>query len=411
MNSLNKPYYFISVCLVFLLSSPDTKSETIDVGILTSAPIQKSIYVKYVENFESQNPSVKVNLIFKPDAEFKEELPKWLASGNGPSILSWQAGERLNQFIRRDQIKNLNTFFEKYSLVDNFSQASVNATSYEGTLYAVPLSYYQWGFYYRESVFKLNNIEAPKTWDELLDASKTLKDNGITPFTIGSKNNWPVAAWFDYLNLRINGLDFHLALLSGRESYLDPRVKKVFDKWKQLIDAGFFLEQSDKWAWLEAMPYMYHQKAGMTLIGNFFSGSMPKALVDDFKFFKFPVIDGKVAMYEEAPLDLLMVPQYANFSTNVQKLLLVFASKEFQAEFNEVSGMISPNIKAGENQDYFIQQGQKTLAEAKGLSQFFDRDTSQEMAASAIPILKQFLINANIDKTTDALEKARIQHF
>ena len=40
---------------------------------------------------------------------------------------------------------------------------------------------------------------------------------------------WPAASWFETLNLRINGLDKHLALMEGQMSYLDPALAPVFD--------------------------------------------------------------------------------------------------------------------------------------------------------------------------------------
>lgn len=40
---------------------------------------------------------------------------------------------------------------------------------------------------------------------------------------------------FDILNLRLNGYDFHIDLLSGKEKWTDPRVIGVFEAWWKLI--------------------------------------------------------------------------------------------------------------------------------------------------------------------------------
>jgi multiple sugar transport system substrate-binding protein len=387
------------------------RAETIEVGVLTATAIQKKVYVKHVEKFKAENPGIDVQLVFKTDSEFKKSFSKWLADGKGPSILSWQGGNRLYQVVQKEQVLDLSNFFAKYNLLPQFNRTTIDAASYTGRQYGLPLSYYHWGFYYRESVFENLNLTAPNTWEEFVLVCQKLKDAGITPITLGSKFNWPVAAWFDYLNLRINGLMFHQSLLQGQESFDDPRVVDVLAKWKRLIDAGFFIEHHSKLEWLEAMPYLYHQKAGMTLIGNFFTSSVPQALGDDFRFFRFPIVNDEMKVYEEAPLDLLIVPAYANLTSTVEKLLLLFASKEVQEELNEVSGMISPNILARAPTDYFIQQGKQTLDNAAGFSQFFDRDTTEEMSSAAMPILNQFLQNADIEKTVEALERARKEHL
>ena len=411
MNKLNQVFKPASFFIVLLCFSHLSQAETIKIGILTSAPIQKQVYLKYAKAFEADNPEIKLELIFKPDAEYKKDFAKWVNQGGGPDILSWQAGARLNNLIDKAQLTDLSEVYQRNNLMPTFSESAIGASSYNGKPYAVPISYYQWGFYYRESVFKALGISQPVTWDEFKQACQTLKQNGIVPITVGAKNNWPIAAWFDYLNLRINGIEFHRALLRGDHSFNDPRVLAVLKEWKALLDQGYFLEQHNIWAWLEAMPYLYHKKAGMTLIGNFFAGSMPSALIDDFKFFKFPIIDPSVEIYEEAPLDLIVVPYYTKLTTNIERVLLMFASVEFQQEFNEVSAMISPNINIAQNNNYFIQQGQATLASAKAVSQFFDRDTNEAFAAAATQILSDFVGEANIPNAISALENARLKHL
>ena len=51
-----------------------------------------------------------------------------------------------------------------------------------------------------------------------------MKENGVTPFTIGTKFLWTAAGVFDYLNLRTNGYDVHNALTAGEIKYTDPRI-------------------------------------------------------------------------------------------------------------------------------------------------------------------------------------------
>ena len=64
----------------------------------------------------------------------------------------------------------------------------------------------------------------------------------ITPVTIGTKYLWTAAGWFDYMNMRINGYNFHMDLMLVMLSYEDPRLDDVFDKWAELSNAGYYLE-------------------------------------------------------------------------------------------------------------------------------------------------------------------------
>ena len=98
---------------------------------------------------------------------------------------------------------------------------------------------------YNKDLFAKYGLSEPQTWEEFLLICEKLKSQGITPIVLGSKDDWPVAGWFDYLNLRLNGLDFHQQLTRGEVSYLDVRVRNVFSHLGQLVDANYFLESHD----------------------------------------------------------------------------------------------------------------------------------------------------------------------
>lgn len=401
------------VFLIVFTSSPWSvySKETLNIAVLITSGEQRSIMSSLLNRFSKQNSDVDVNLIMLPDAEFKIELNKWLNAGHGPDIINWQAGERLYQYIRKNKIKSIDSIWQKHHLSKVFNQSAQSAVTLKNDIYGIPFSYYQWGFYYRKSTFERYNLTPPKTWTEFLYVCEVLKRNGITPITLGNKYQWPSAAWFDYINLRQNGLTFHAQLLRGEIPFSDPKVVTVFKYWKQLLDKQYFVEQSDIWKWDEAMPFLYHNLAGMTLIGNFFSGKMPEALKDDFSFFRFPIINTDIALYEEAPLDVFMVPNYTEINSTVERFLLFVASSEFQASFNNELGMISPNLNAAENTDQFSLLGKQLLNEAEGLSQFFDRDTNSGMSNEAITIFSQFIADKNITTAINKLEQARKLHL
>lgn len=400
----------LPVTLVFISSSP-AFAEPLTVGVLTNSGAQRAFYTSFAQEFESRNPDIQVKLVFQPDDEFKESLMAWFQNGNGPELLNWQGGERLFQYVREGYIADISSVWQQNNLEGTFSPGAVGGVSVDGRRYGVPISYYQWGFYYRKSLFDKLGLRPPSDWQEFLNVCQQLKNNGVVPVTVGAKFKWPTAAWFDYLNLRINGLEFHQQLLKGEMSFNDERVSNVLSHWKELLDKGYFVSQYDRWKWSEAMPFLYHKLAGMTLMGNFFAGTMPPAIKDDFRFFRFPIIDNNVEIYEEAPMDIFMIPSYAKDNTSARRFIVELAGKQFQERFNQMLGTISPNIQSADSSDYFIQQGTLTLGEAQGVSQFFDRDTNAAMATAAMDIFTRFMGNKNIAQAQAELEAARQQHL
>ncbi len=176
--------------------------------------------------------------------------------------------------------------------------------TYNDKQYFVPTAYYWWAIYYRPSLFESAGIDKPpETWDELLTACDKLNAVGITPFTIGARFKWPAAAWFDYLNMRLNGPQFHIDLTDLKVPYTDPKVKAVFEKWNELFDHKCFIEDPAAYDWQEALPLMQEGKAAMYLMGQFVVDSYPDELENDLDFFRFPIIDPNQPIGEDAPTD------------------------------------------------------------------------------------------------------------
>ena len=55
-----------------------------------------------------------------------------------------------------------------------------------------------------------------------------MQAKGIIPFAFGNDGRWPAMGTFDQINFRMNGYQFHVDLMAGKESWTDDRVKAVF---------------------------------------------------------------------------------------------------------------------------------------------------------------------------------------
>ena len=73
---------------------------------------------------------------------------------------------------------------------------------------------------------------------------------GIVPFAFGNDGRWPAMGTFDQLNFRLNGYQFHMDLMAGKESWTDERVKDVFTEWESLLP--FHQENPNGRTWQEA---------------------------------------------------------------------------------------------------------------------------------------------------------------
>ena len=373
-------------------------------------PAPKKAWTELVEDFKKAHPEVEVEHNFYDHESYKTSLRNWLTS-EPPDVITWFAGETLNTFISRGLIEDISDVWDANNMHGDFSSTRASST-FDDKQYAVPWGYNQWGVYYRKDLFEKYGIAVPTTWDEFLKACATLKSNGITPITIGTKYYWTAAGWFDYLNFRINGMDFHRELLAGNASYTDQRVKDVFAKWRELLDPGYFIENHTSYSYQEAIPPLLQGKAAMYLIGNFVTWGIPAEDLAKIDYFQFPTINGSLPKFEDAPTDIVAIPKGAKNKADAKKFMAFVARADVQSKLNNAIGYLPPNTKAKPKPDRFLEIGAKVLASAAGTAQFYDRDNKPEMATDGMKGFQEFMVNPDrLDKILTRIDKTRKRVF
>ncbi|SFG67857.1 carbohydrate ABC transporter substrate-binding protein, CUT1 family [Duganella sp. CF458] len=303
----------------------------------------------------------------------------------------WYAGERLRDAAANKLLAPLDPDTVTLLKKKKFSPVTIDGTRIDGEVYGFPLYYYPWGFVYRKSLFKRLGIKPPSTWDEFLHVCERLSAQGVTPIGLGASANWPAAGWFDYFDLRLNGLEFHRKLLRGDVPFTDPRVRHVFDVWGGLLRKGYFLPTTLEQEHERVLPYLYRNHVGMMLMGSFIAAKFPQAIADDMGFFAFPAISPDMPAYEDAPLDVLVLPAKSP-NPQVRKRFLTFLAEsgairhiaEADQTLPAQSDTTFPPILLGD-------PARRVLNHAAGLSSFFDREADADLIGPVSEGLRLFL--------------------
>ena len=273
---------------------------TLAINIAFKGASQRAVWQSVIDEFKKAHPGIDVKVSFVDEEAYKVQLPGWLSTV-APDVVNWHDGERMAYYAQRGLFEDLSGDWAKNGWNGMYASTK-EASSYKGKQYAAPTVYYSWGMFYRKDLFEKAGIKGePKTWDEFLDACKKLKAAGITPIASGGRDAWTLAGWFDYLDLRMNGNAFHQKLMAGEVPYTDPRVKKVYTTWKQLIDAGYFIDNSLSYDLDAVQPFLFQGKAAMMLMGTFIAAGFPPNVKPEMGYFQFPVIDAKVPTAEDGP--------------------------------------------------------------------------------------------------------------
>ncbi len=397
----------ISIVIILLLGMNAYAHETLKLSLLINDGKNREAIRVLMRQFEAENQNIKVQLQEKTNEAYYKWMENWEQTDT--DVVWGFAGFQLSQYAKKGSIEPIGDVWNTHKLEQNFASLK-DAVSFNGEVYALPISHYQWGFFYKKSLFAKYKIAEPKTWPEFLAACETLKANHITPLGLGTKEPWTAATWFSYLNIRMNGLPFHQQLLAGKQSYKDKKVEDVLLAWKQLIDKGYFLTEHEDLKWRAVLPFVYRDLVGMYLIGSFFSTGVTPPL-SDYDFFRFPAMNAKVPMAEEAPADVLFINKNSTHKVLAKKLLEFMSRAESQFVFNESMGTIAPNVNAKSSNNPITSKAVAMLKTAQGTSQYFDRDTSKSMATEGVVILGEFSGKPDVAKAIVGLENARLKHF
>ncbi|WP_345816812.1 extracellular solute-binding protein (plasmid) [Paraburkholderia sp. PREW-6R] len=369
---------------------------------------QRSTWQDAFDKFRKANPDVDLKVTYITEEAYKVQMGGWLAT-DPPDVVSWHDGERMAYYAQRGLLEDLSPDWNRNGWSQQYASVK-EASTYKGKQYAAPLGYDAYGFFYRKDLFEKAGVKGePKTWGEFLDACKKIKASGVAPIAVAARDSWTLAAWFDYLDLRINGNAFHQQLMAGEIPYTDARVRKVYTTWKTLIDDKYFIDNALSFDLDSIAPFLANGKAAMMLMGTFFSTSIPASVKPETAFFRFPVIDPKVPMAEDGPVNVLLIPARAKNKTDAHRLLAFMEQPQINADLARGWGQLPSNSKSPEPEDAISKVGFQTLASTQGgIAQFYDRDMTKEMADEGMKAMQQFYSDpSQLDAVLARLEATR----
>ena len=350
---------------------------------------------------------IKVEMNTVDHGTFQDQITNYLIGVPGTAY-TWFSGFRLKFFASQGLNVPIDGVWA--TVKGNFTEGfGTSILGDDGKPYGIPVDYYPWAVFYRKSLFTAKGYAVPKTWDELITLSKKMQGDGITPIAFGDKDGWPAMGTFDILNLRINGYDFHVGLMAGKEKWTDAKVTSVFQKWAELVP--YQAKDYAGLTWQQAADTLVAKKSGMYLLGLFvssqFDATKDPADIADLDFFPFPFMgnqyDAEAAL--DAPIDTWQLaakaPDLATEQAAADAYLEFWAKGSTQLlMFKGQPGLI-PTANDADTSSYSALQKKavEVVSAAKRITQFLDRDTRSDFAGSngMQGFLQQFLAKPTQD--------------
>jgi raffinose/stachyose/melibiose transport system substrate-binding protein len=289
-----------------LVSSAGTAGQSQSVKLVwwhnvTQGPGLK-LYKDIVTEFQKRNPNVEVEAVPLQNEQFRTKIPIALQSDSPPDVFqSWGGGGLVDQ-QKAGKVADITKYVKPWIKTLGGSAAGWQVN---GKQYAIPYSVGVVGFWYNRALFRQAGISsAPRTWPQFLAAIGKLKNAGITPIAIGSKDEWPDAFYWDYLAVKLCSKKV-MQQSAVTYNFSNPCWVKAGKLLDQLIDAepfqdGFLATPAQQGASSSA-GLLANGKAAMELMGHWNPGVM-QSLTPDNKvpkflgWFPFPNVPGGKAI-------------------------------------------------------------------------------------------------------------------
>ena len=341
---------------------------------------------------------------------FQNNLSQYL-QGTPDDAFQWMAGFRMQFFAEQGLLEDISDVWK--DLEGQYDNSyKIASTGLDGKQYFVPQSWYPWGLHYRKSMVKELGLDPENiaTFDDMIKMFDAMKKKGLVGFAAGDKGGWEAMGTFDIINARLNGYQFHVDLLAGREKWTDQRVIDVFKQWELLLP--YTNKNVLDLEWDGAMQLLLQKKAGSTLMGSWFGGNFKEKSQEDYDdlwIVPFPEINPEHGVDTiDAPIDGFCVAANGG-NPEVGKDFIKFAGDKEGMQAMLDTGI--PMTSANKNQDTstydaFQKQQLNVMSQAKYITQFLDRDTRPDFAGPVVgPAIQSWYKNPkDVNKIVDSLQ-------
>ncbi|MEV7087906.1 ABC transporter substrate-binding protein [Streptomyces sp. NPDC093085] len=185
-------------------------------------------FAAVAKEFEKSHPGKKVELlpIQAPDNDYATKAQQMMRSAKTAPDLVYEDTFRINSDIKAGYLRPLDDYVAKWDTWDRFiDRAKAAARAEDGRTYGIPDGTDTRGLWFNKKIFARAGLPAdwaPKSWAEILDAARTVKEKvpGVTPLNVYTGKAPGEASVMQGFEMLLYG--------TGADPLYDPAAKK----WK-----------------------------------------------------------------------------------------------------------------------------------------------------------------------------------
>jgi multiple sugar transport system substrate-binding protein len=200
-----------------------------------------------IDAFNAANPGIVVKQEPQNWGEVYAKAPAALAAGQGPDMLF-----AIPDFapILKDigALTSVEDFVKELDAKHDFVDSAVEAYSYDGGVWAVPLYNMTMNLWYRKSVLEAAGVEVPATWADWRAAAEKLSTDGVSG--MGLPANKQLYTDQTVYSVMTNGGATEIYNEDGTLRFDNPQTVESYQFYADLLK--FSPADSTSWTWGEA---------------------------------------------------------------------------------------------------------------------------------------------------------------
>lgn len=302
-----------------------------------------------IELYESQYPDVEVinaTVTGGSGVNARAVLKTRMLGGDAPDSFQVHAGQELTgTWVVANRMTDLTPLFEENGWMEAFPQGLIDAISYEGGIYSVPVNIH------RSNVMWFNpdkvaewGIEVPATWDEFLAVCPTIQEAGVTPLVVGEA--WTVNHLWESVALGVLGAEGWAGIWDGSVDPAGAEMQAVWDRFGEVLACSNINDDASGLSWQQAIDQVVAGDAAFNIMGDWAAGYMSTTLgLEPGSGFGYAASPDTAGVFMWLS-DSFGLPADATNVDATLAWLSLLGSVDGQNAFNPLKGSIPANVNA-----------------------------------------------------------------
>jgi multiple sugar transport system substrate-binding protein len=238
---MNKSKVLITFFIVILLlTACSSRRAQVDFIFMRTSDFTEPYWQGVIQDFEAQNPDIKVNLqIFSWD-EGRQKIADLIAQGKPPT-LARVATRWIPEYVASGWLEPVDEYMNPEFRAQFIPLLINEGSQYEGRTFGLPITVSSRALYYNKDLFQKAGLTSPpENWAELKNAAQAIHALGADAYGFGIQGNQgkqPEVSTYFYYFLWGNGGDI-LTTDGTRPAFNGPEGLEAVIFLKDMIDNG-----------------------------------------------------------------------------------------------------------------------------------------------------------------------------